>query len=60
MPTLAIYDVMKIQDFVFNSNKTKENCGASIIVQTVFDDGLKNALKEKSFVNWKEPPYQSL
>jgi len=56
MPTLAMYDVMKIQDFVFNSNKTKENCGASIIVQKVFEDGFDKILKGNAFKDWKKPP----
>ncbi|MBN2009972.1 hypothetical protein JW960_11570 [candidate division KSB1 bacterium] len=57
MPTLAIYDVMKIQDFVFNSNKTKENLGASIIVQKVIEEGLKNSLPKNAYHDWKAAPY---
>ncbi|OQY59095.1 MAG: hypothetical protein B6245_08445 [Desulfobacteraceae bacterium 4572_88] len=38
MKTIAIYDVTGIQDFIFASGRVKENVGASIIVQDVFDD----------------------
>lgn len=38
MNTIAMYDVTGIQGFIFASGKVKENVGASIIVQKVFDD----------------------
>lgn len=58
MPMLAMYDVLKIQDFVFNSNKTKENCGASIIVQKIFEEGIDIVLNGNAFKNWSVPPYE--
>lgn len=62
MATLAIYDVMKIQDFVFNSNKTRENLGASIIVQQVFEKGLMEAITKicggNCELDWKKAPYK--
>src|SRR5690554_61790 len=44
---LALYDVTGIQNFIFSTNKTKENIGASLIVQEVFEEYLINALVEK-------------
>lgn len=46
MSILAIYDVMKIQDYVFKSNKLKENIGASILVKKVLDEYLIQALRK--------------
>lgn len=45
---LALYDVTGIQDFIFSSNKTKENIGASLIVQQVFEEFLVDVLNDMS------------
>jgi len=45
-----MYDVTGIQDFVFASGKIKENVGASIIVQKVFEEYL-NEVIEKACIN---------
>jgi len=60
---LALYDIKGIQDYIFSSNKVKENVGASIIVQQVFDDffsreneqKLETLCKDKEIIfKWKE------
>lgn len=44
MRCLAIYDIMGIQDFIFSSNKLKENIGASAIVTKIFrEDYIESA-----------------
>ena len=42
---LTIYDVTGIQEFIFASNKAKENIGGSIYVQNIFEKGLINCIK---------------
>ncbi len=42
---LGIYDVTGIQNFIFNSNKLKENIGASIIVKETLNKYLICAIK---------------
>jgi len=42
---LAIYDVTGIQEFIFASNKAKENIGGSIYVQNIFEKELVNCIK---------------
>jgi hypothetical protein len=59
---LALYDIAGIQDFIFSSNKLKENVGASIIVQQVLEDffegkdgkGIKTVCTKKTALKWKE------
>ena len=46
MSVLAIYDVLKIQEFIFASNKLAENLGASIFVQQVFEERLLKAIEK--------------
>jgi len=59
MSILAIYDVLKIQEFIFASNKLSENLGASIFVQDVFETFLVSAIeatvteKELRCTDWK-------
>ncbi len=55
---LAVYDIMGIQEFIFGSNRLKENLGASIIVQQVLEKELVGAMKdccgdEHCHVNWQ-------
>jgi len=43
---VAVYDVTGIQDYIFASNKLKENVGASIIVQKLFEEYLVESIKK--------------
>ena len=60
MSILAIYDVLKIQEFIFASNKLAENLGASIFVQQVFEKQLIEAIENtvpaeaRRRTKWKE------
>ena len=45
--TLAIYDITGIQNFIFSTNRLKENLGGSIIVKNASEDLLKEAIKSK-------------
>ncbi len=42
---LTVYDVTGIQEFIFASNKAKENIGGSIYIQNIFEKGLVNCIK---------------
>ena len=44
---LAYYDVTGIQDFIFSSNRLKDNIGASEIVWRVFNIYLIECIKDK-------------
>jgi len=46
MNTAILFDTMSIQQYVFGSNKLKDNLGASYIVEHIYD-----YLKEKSDAN---------
>lgn len=46
MPRLAVYDVMGIQDFIFNSNELKENIGASNIIYQILMEDLPEVIKK--------------
>jgi len=48
----VLFDVMSIQDYVFSSNKLKDNLGASYIVANVFE--LFDQIKEKTKTNYKK------
>jgi len=52
---LAVYDVRGIQEFVFRTNKLKENSGASTIVANIFTNALYNAINE---IKWKKEEYR--
>lgn len=62
--TLAIYDITGIQNFIFSTNRLKENLGGSIIVKEASKDLLKKAIKskcnntlekiERKGINWAE------
>lgn len=57
MPRLAIYDVMGIQDFVFNSNELKDNIGASNIIYQILMIDLPEIIKEHTtyyVTEWRE------
>ena len=43
--TLAVYDITGIQNFIFSTNRLKENLGGSIIVKNASEDLLKKAIK---------------
>lgn len=44
----AIYDVRGIQEFIFSSQKLKENIGASVIVKEILDSFLMESIKKYS------------
>lgn len=61
--TLAIYDITGIQNFIFSTNRLKENLGGSIIVENASEDLLKKAINEcnntleeieRKGINWAE------
>ncbi len=57
MGFLALYDASGIQKYIYNSNRLRDNRGASIAVAQCFDTYLINAIKkvESNVVcNWKE------
>ena len=43
---LAMYDVRRIQQYVFRTPKIKDAVGASAIVENIITDALKYAVKE--------------
>ncbi|MDW5550412.1 Cas10/Cmr2 second palm domain-containing protein [Methanosarcina sp.] len=57
----VLLEISSIQQYVFGSNKLKENLGASHLVENVFDENLKRALEIqipgfKGFDSWKNNP----
>ncbi len=62
--TLAIYDITGIQNFIFSTNRLKENLGGSIIVENASEDLLKKYIKlectntleaiKREGINWAE------
>lgn len=59
MGYLALYDTVEIQKYIYNSNKLKDNIGASNLVGACFDKILINVLKElyeecSLNYNWKK------
>ena len=61
VPALIV-DTVSIQKYIFSSNKLKENIGASYIVESAFDEPLKNALKNTfgkidfDLESWRKDP----
>ena len=43
--TLAVYDITGIQNFIFATNRLKENLGGSIIVKKASEDMLEDTIK---------------
>jgi hypothetical protein len=58
--TSVFLEVASIQQYVFGSNKLKENLGASYLVENIFKDNLKSAFEEVSinidFEDWHKKP----
>jgi len=59
MYKIALFDITGIQDFIFASNKLKENIGASLYVAELFNSMLSNQLRlsageKKVITNWDE------
>lgn len=44
---LAMYDVRGIQSYIFKTNKIKEIIGASVVIDNIILDGLKEYIKDK-------------
>ncbi|SDZ39541.1 hypothetical protein SAMN05421736_111147 [Evansella caseinilytica] len=64
---LAAYDISGIQEYIFASNRLKENIGGSYIVGTMMRTHLPKVLKQLSFrnegkviTNWEEAPFRLL
>jgi hypothetical protein len=57
----VLIDTVSIQQYIFGSNKMKENIGASFIVEKIFDDVLRQVLPDGSEYGemvdlWKKEP----
>ena len=57
----VLLEVSSIQQYVFGSNKLKENFGASYLVENIFEENLKKALDIQNpgledFDGWKRKP----
>jgi len=53
---MAVYDITGIQDYIFSSNKMKENIGASFIVQQALEKYLPDSIRAEdpnALVDWK-------
>ena len=56
MSIMAVYDITGIQDYIFSSNKMKENIGASFIVQQALEKYLPDSIRAEdpnALVDWK-------
>lgn len=51
---LAMYDVRGIQDYIFRTNRIKEIIGASILVENIIIEGIRNIIKQ---FGWNEEQY---
>ena len=56
----VLIDTVSIQEYVYSSNKLKENIGASFLVKKIYDDVLKEALKQTfgkdiDINEWRKP-----
>lgn len=54
--TLSMFDVTGIQEYIFQSNRLKENIGASTLVEKALSDFLKEAIQdvlERYAVDWE-------
>ena len=59
----VLIDIVSIQEYIFSSNKLKENIGASFLVDKIYEDVLKEALKvtfgrDIDINEWKNNPEQ--
>lgn len=53
---LAMYDVRGIQNYIYKTNKIKEIIGASLIVENIITEGLKDYSKKnvKALIDWED------
>lgn len=61
MTAAVLIDVISIQDYIFSSNKLKENVGASYLIKSMYEDILKESLKDVvggilGICSWKKNP----
>lgn len=62
MGILALYDTVSIQTYIYQSNRLKDNRGASLLVEECFTKYLNKAVRQlealgsihKSYMNWEE------
>ena len=55
----VLLDTVGIQKYIFNSNKLRENLGASYLVDNIFEQPLKNTCQEIGihlFEDWETNP----
>lgn len=61
---LTLYDVMKIQDFIFSTNKLRENLGSSFIVENVLknylDESIRDNCKNYTHLDYKRVTKEEL
>jgi len=50
---IPIYDITGIQNFIFASNKAKENIGASAYMQLLFEKEIPQYMPEKTVTEWQ-------
>jgi len=62
----VLFDTVSIQNYIFQSNKLKENLGASFLVEKVYLSYLEKAIKEifnetiNSLNDWKKNPEKTM
>ena len=61
-PVIAMYDIRGIQDYIFRTNKVVDIIGASVLVENIISNGLKEIRKESQdpeseyLIDWEGTP----